>query len=136
VSESDELLAEFLAIKAEREAREAAARERRRKIEKLADAEIEKARERRLAMEQKNAARALAREIVNELARRHQPSKHKRGAKETDVSPATRRKVAELRIGGETVAGIMRKTRLSKTVATRLVRQIDGVLGTLKAGRY
>jgi hypothetical protein len=56
--------------------------------------------------------------------------------KKTDVAPATKRKAAELRIAGEGIAEIQRQTKLSKTIATRLVREIDAVLEALRAGRY
>jgi hypothetical protein len=60
----------------------------------------------------------------------------RRGRKEHEVSRATKATVAEMRISGATVAEIMQETKLTKTVAARLVRMVDGVLGDLRAGRY
>jgi hypothetical protein len=82
--------------------------------------------------------RSLARQIVTEIDERNAsgPAPEKRGPKLTEVPLGTLRRVAELRIGGETVAAIMRDTGLSKTVATRLVRDVDDAFGRIMSGRY
>jgi hypothetical protein len=49
------------------------------------------------------------------------------------VSAKTKRRVAELRIAGAGVTKIMRDTGLTKTVATRLVQDVDEALGTIRA---
>jgi hypothetical protein len=83
------------------------------------------------------APRELARQVVAEIVRMQKAtSKEKPGPKQTDVAQATKRTVAELRINHATVAEIMRETGLSKTVATRVVREVDAALGRLRAGRY
>ena len=75
-------------------------------------------------------------ERVLALQSHEQPPKLKPGVKPTAVPEKTKRRVAELRIAGSTVAGIMDDTGLTKTIATRLVRDVDDALGTLRAGRY
>jgi hypothetical protein len=75
--------------------------------------------------------------VLDAVARKHASATRGRpGVKPSQVSGATRKKVAELRIKGETVAAIMRQTRLSKTIATRLVADVDAVLTVLRSGRY
>lgn len=81
-------------------------------------------------------ADALLEQVLAHLALEQRPAKLKPGVKPTDVPLKTRRRVAELRIAGDGPAAIMRDTGLSKTIATRLVRDVDDALGTIRAGRY
>jgi hypothetical protein len=81
-------------------------------------------------------AASVADQVLSLLARKQQPSKEKPGPKLTPVDAKIRRRVAELRDDGATVAEIMRQTKLTKTIATRLVRDVDDALGTIRAGRY
>jgi hypothetical protein len=82
--------------------------------------------------------RSLARQVVTELDKRRSgdDDSSKRGPKPINVRSSTRRRVAELRIVGMPVAEIMRQTELSKTVATRLARDVDDALGRIRSGRY
>jgi hypothetical protein len=78
----------------------------------------------------------IAAGVTQALEQQQEPSRLKPGVKPTDVPKATRMKVAELQIAGESIEEIRRQTKLSKTVATRLVREVDAVLAALRAGRY
>ena len=62
-------------------------------------------------------------------------SRSKRGVKPQDVARETKRRLAELRIAGASVAEIQRDTGLTKTVATRLAGEVDAALAAIKAGR-
>jgi hypothetical protein len=89
-----------------------------------------------LADETPARTEVLAGRVLDVLEQRERSTEHKRGAKPKPVSKGTKQKVAELRIDGGTVAEIMRQTKLTKTIATRLVGDVDAVLGQLRAGRY
>jgi hypothetical protein len=75
-------------------------------------------------------------QVIALLAREQHPAKGAPGPKPKDPPARTKRRIAELRITGARVAEIMRDTGLSKTVATRLVRDVDAALGAIRAGRY
>ena len=81
-------------------------------------------------------ADAIARQVVELLqdSKKRQPPKP--GPKEVDPPRATKQKIAKLRIEGEPVAEIVRRTKLGRHVVTRLVHEIDEVLSPLRAGRY
>jgi hypothetical protein len=80
---------------------------------------------------------SLVKQVLDSLERKHaSETKERPGVKPTKVSDAHRKKVAELRINGKSVAEIMRQTGLSKTIATRLVGDVDAVLGQIRSGRY
>jgi hypothetical protein len=84
-------------------------------------------------------ASSLADQVIALLERRQQQptqTHEKPGVKETPVSGKLRRQLALLRVNGESVAEIMRQTKLTKTIATRLVRDVDDALGKIRAGRY
>jgi hypothetical protein len=90
------------------------------------------------------AAAALEREAAGE--EQDQPisveqvvgamAKPKRGAKRKDPPPEQRREVAALRLANVSIAEIQRRTGLTKTVATRLVHDVDDAIGHIRAGRY
>jgi hypothetical protein len=86
----------------------------------------------------RSEVRSLAGQVVTELDKRRSgdDESSKRGPKRIEVSSSTKRHVAELRIAGTSVAEIMRQARLIKTVATRLVRDLDDALGRIRSGRY
>jgi hypothetical protein len=79
---------------------------------------------------------ALAEAVVALLDKQRRPTPERRGPKVQEVSRATKQKVAELRIAGETSAEIRRQTGLSKTVTDRLVGGVDAVLSQALSGRY
>jgi hypothetical protein len=74
--------------------------------------------------------------IVTALQRYGQPEPLRPGVKETPIPKGMKRKVAELRLRGESIAEIRRQTKLSKAIATRLVQEVDAVLSKLRSGRY
>jgi hypothetical protein len=78
----------------------------------------------------------IAAGVAKALEGRQELDKLKPGVKPTDVPTGTKKKVAELRLRGAGIAEIGRETKLSKTIATRLVHEIDALLAKLKAGRY
>lgn len=78
----------------------------------------------------------LLEQVLALLAREQPPTKLKPGAKPRDVPTKTKQRIAELRIEGKTIAAIRKDTKLTKTIATRLVRDVDDALGTIRAGRY
>lgn len=78
---------------------------------------------------------ALVERVVDQIER--PPARAKPGVKPTEVDTLTKRKVAKLVIDeGASIAEVRRQTGLSKTVATRLVRDVQDALGMLRAGRY
>ena len=78
----------------------------------------------------------IARRVVELLADRKKREPLKPGPKPIDPSRGTKQKIAQLRIEGASNAEIERQTKLGKHVVARLVREIDEVLGPLRAGRY
>jgi hypothetical protein len=83
--------------------------------------------------EHERRADELLEQVLVFQTREQPPPKLKPGPKPREVSAKTKRRVAELRIAGAGVAKIMRDTGLTKTVATRLVQDVDEALGTIRA---
>ena len=76
----------------------------------------------------------LAERVLRRVGLAKEPEK--RGVKPQDVARETKRRLAELRIAGASVAEIQRDTGFTKTVATRLAGEVYVALAAIKAGRY